>query len=118
MVLADARASCGVGPLQVVEKLAPEYLRQRPDGKEESAARVGPAPALRGERSSRDEAVQVHVVAEPLVPGVQDRGEAELASEPVPRVAAAERKRMLKTVRSLARAGRLSSCGSVKTAWK
>ena len=75
------------GPPQAGETPAAEDLRQGADGEEEGGPGGNPARAVPGERSARDDAVDVHVLGEGLAPGVEDGGDAEVTAE-MARVAA------------------------------
>jgi len=69
------------GPFEQTDKLAAEDQRKGFDREEESLTGGYPTLEIEGQRPSRNEAVQMEVIAECLVPGVQDTDEPELAIE-------------------------------------
>src|ERR1700722_825803 len=69
--------------LQTVEELAAEDAAQGADGKQETRMGCTPALPVAGQSAARDQAMDVEVSLELLVPGVQDHGDARLAAEMV-----------------------------------
>src|SRR5207253_7955728 len=69
------------GLLKESEELAAENERERLDREEEGLAGRYPAPEIEGQRSTGNEAVQMEVIAQRLVPGMQDTDETEQAME-------------------------------------
>ena len=68
--------------------------RQGADGKEKRRVGRYPAVALDVEGPTGDDAVQVDVVAQLLIPCVEDREEAELPAEMMPRIGPKREKRV------------------------
>jgi len=68
---------------EIGEELPAEDLREGFDGEEEALPRRGPPLAVAGECAAGDEAVEVDMVEELLVPGVQDGREADLGGQAV-----------------------------------
>ena len=71
--------------LEPVDELAAKYAPEHVDGKEESRVRSNPACAIAGESTRRDNAVDMGMNLEFLVPGVQHAEEADVGRE-VPRI--------------------------------
>jgi len=69
------------GLLEGVQILGPEDLREGAHREEEVRVGGDPSRALWGEGAAGDEAMKVDVLAEVLAPGVQDGGDAEIASQ-------------------------------------
>src|SRR3974390_1215813 len=64
--------------LRGLQKLAPDDLREGPDGEEEAVSGCDPSAAIRTESPARDHQVQMGVKVEVLIPGVQDSYESHL----------------------------------------
>jgi hypothetical protein len=69
------------GLFKVAEKSRPEQAGKDADGQEESRAARYPVAPIRSRSAAGDDAVQVGVIQEGLVPGVQDGQEADLSSK-------------------------------------
>jgi hypothetical protein len=67
--------------LQPCEELAAEDAAEHLDGKEERPARSDPACVVRSEAAGGDHAVDMWMVLEALVPGVEHAEEADLCAE-------------------------------------
>ena len=74
------------GSLESGDKLAAEDTTEHPGGKEEGAARGYPAGVIRSETASGQHAVDMGMMLQSLVPGVEHAEEANLGSK-VPGIA-------------------------------
>ncbi len=66
---------------QAVHKLTPEHLPENLDRQEESLLRIDPPGVVRSQTSGGNHAVDVRMMLEFLVPGVQDAEETDLGAE-------------------------------------
>jgi hypothetical protein len=71
---------------EAIHKLAPEYFFENTDGQEEPLLRVDPPGVVRSQTAGGNHTVDVRMMLELLVPGVQDAEETYLGAE-APRVA-------------------------------
>ena len=83
MELELAFAECG---LETGNELAAEDTAEHLDGQEEGSARGGPARMVRRESACGDDAVDMRMMLQSLVPGMEHAEEADLRTE-VPRIA-------------------------------
>ena len=86
--LEQASPTRASGLLQERDELSPVDLGKRFDGKEEVLGGMNPAQAVLGQDAGGNEAMDVEMIQQLLVPGVQHSQKAELAAEAVSRVAA------------------------------
>ena len=69
------------GRLQAGDELAAEHAPQNSDGKEEARVGSNPAGVIAGESAGGNDAVDMGMKLEFLIPGVQHAEEADLGSE-------------------------------------
>lgn len=80
-LLGDRQGAGGPGVVQRLEALAAEDRPQRPDRAEEAGISRDPRLAVRRQRTGRDDAVDLAMGPQRLVPGVQDSGAADRPAE-------------------------------------
>ena len=83
-MLIEAQGLSKRGLLAGFQKLAPEDLPQGLDREEKLRVGWYPARPILGERSAGHERVEMEVGLEPLIPGMEDHGSAELATQVLP----------------------------------
>src|SRR5215467_899011 len=66
---------------QAIDELAPEHFTENIDRKEESLLRVNPARMIRRQTAGWNNTVNVRMMLEFLIPGVQDAEESDLGAE-------------------------------------
>jgi len=69
------------GELEPVDELSAKYTPEHVDGEKESRVRANPAGVIEGEPTRRDDAMDMGMNLEFLVPGVQHAEEADLGAE-------------------------------------
>jgi hypothetical protein len=69
------------GRLEPSDELPAKYTPEHVDGEKEARARPNPACAIEGESASWDDAVDMGMKLELLVPGVQHAEEADLGAK-------------------------------------
>jgi len=67
--------------LQPGDELPAKYASEHVDGEKESRTRVNPAGAIAGEPTRRDDAVDMGMKLQFLIPGMQHAEEADLGAE-------------------------------------
>jgi len=66
---------------QAIHELAPKHFSENLDGQEKSLLRVDPPGVVRSQTAGGNHAVDVRMMLEFLVPGVQDTEETDLSAE-------------------------------------
>ena len=79
--LSEGQGAGGACLGQRLAELPAKDRAQGPHGKEEAGIGIDPAPPVGGERTSRDDAVDMEMRPQGLVPGVQDHGAPDLPAE-------------------------------------
>ena len=76
-----AEMAFGKSALQTRDELAPKDATQHFDGKEEAVTRVDPAGVVEGEAAGRNDAVDMRMMFQLLVPGMEHAEEADVGAE-------------------------------------
>jgi hypothetical protein len=76
---------CFESRLEPVDELSAKYAPEHVDGEKESRVRPNPAGVIAGEPTRRDDAVDMGMNLEFLIPGMQHAEEADLGTE-MPRI--------------------------------
>ena len=82
----EAQLACGESVFQRRDELAPKNPRQNRKGKKEAATGGEPVAVVGGESAGRDHTVDMRMMLQFLVPGVEDTEETDLGAQ-VPRMA-------------------------------
>ena len=67
--------------LQPINELTAKDSRESFDRKEKTVSGMNPTTAVEGQRTGRDDTVQVKMIQELLIPGVKNRCESDLATQ-------------------------------------
>ena len=76
-----AEMALGKSALQRRDELAPKDATQRFDGKKEAVTRADPAGVVEGEAAGRNDAVDMRMMFQLLVPGMKHAEEADVGAE-------------------------------------
>ena len=77
----ELECACLKGGLEPGDELAAEHTAEHLDGKEEGAVRGDPAGAVRSKTAGGDHTVDMGMMLQSLIPGMEHAEEADLGTE-------------------------------------